>query len=280
MSNEIVNTGQAEVWEKAGPDWLRKMDLLDRQFNVHSLRALDAADPTPGEAVLDIGSGSGTSSLQIAERLGSSGSVLGADISSTMVEGATKRAEAAGVSNLSFMVADLQIQRFDRPFDLVFSQFGVMFFADPSAAFANIHAALKPTGRIAFVCWQAPSKNSLMTLPRRALASVLPAAPAPDPNGPGPFMLSDSDALSALIEGAGFSSVAVRGSEAKLNLGRNIDEASERLFQTSPVMGNLDETDPPLAKKAQSALRDSLVSFAGPNGVELDSATWIVTAQA
>ena len=146
MSNHIVNTEQADAWEKAGPFWLQMQERFDRQWREQGLRCLGAAEPSPGEAVLDIGCGTGTSSFQLAQGVGPDGSVVGADISSTMVEAATSRAQEARHPNVSFVVADAQVHQFDQPFDLAFSRFGVMFFADPAAAFANIHATLKPTG--------------------------------------------------------------------------------------------------------------------------------------
>lgn len=280
MANKIVNTAQAEQWEKLGPRWVAMQERLDRQVNVHALRGIDAADPSPGEAVLDIGSGPGTSSFQIAERLGSSGSVLGADISGTMVEGAISRAKTVGVDNVSFIVADAQVHQFDSPFDLVFSRFGVMFFADPPAAFANIHAALKSTGRLAFICWQSPMQNTWMTIPMQAMGPFLPPSPPPDPNGPGSFSLANGVALRSLIEGAGFSSVSINASEAKVSLGANVDEAAEFMFQVSPGISDTDRSDSARVEKMLTAIKDALTPFDGPNGVELDSATWIVTAQA
>jgi SAM-dependent methyltransferase len=279
LSNAIVNTEQAEQWEKAGPSWLGRQDRVDREVNVHGLRGIDAAEPSPGERVLDIGCGPGTSSLQIAERLGPGGSVLGADISSTMVEGAVDRAKAAGASNVSFVVADAQVHKFDTPFDLVFSRFGVMFFGDPPAAFANIHAALKPSGRLAFVCWQSPMKNAWAATPRQAMSPFLPPSPPPDPNGPGPFSLADGDAVRKLVEGAGFSSVAVEASEAKINLGADVDAAAELTISLSPISDTA-ESDPLLAANALAAVREALAPHASPEGVLLDSATWIVTGQA
>jgi len=280
MANEIANAAQAEIWGKTGPLWLRMQKQLDLHVNNHGLRGIDAADPSPGEAVLDIGCGAGTSSFQIAERLGPSGSVLGADISSTMVEGAVERAKTAGGDNVSFMVADAQVHTFDQPFDLVFSRFGVMFFADPPAAFANIRAALKPTGRITFVCWQSPMKNSWIASPLQAARPLLPESYGTDPNAPGPFSMADPDGIKSLLGEAGFSDIAVDGFEAKVNLGEDADAATDFMTGLLPGVGPLAQTDPPLAKKVHAAIRDALVPFAGPDGVEMDSATWIVTARA
>ena len=280
MTNEIVNTDQTKLWEGAGPFWLQEQEQLDRQLNLHNLRGIDAANPSSGEMVLDVGCGTGTSTFQIAERVGPGGSVVGADISSTMVDAANGRAEAIGTSNVSFVVADAQIHQHVQPFNLVYSRFGLMFFDDPPAAFANIRAALKPTGRIAFVCWQTPAKNPSLSLRREAVLPLLPATPAPAPGAPGPFSLADPDKIRALLASAGFSSVSVEGSDAKANLGTNLDEATDSQFAIFTATANLDATDPPLAKKARAAIREAMTPFLGPNGVEMDSATWIVTARA
>lgn len=280
MTNQIVNTDQAKVWEKSGPFWLRMHKQLDLQVNNHGLRGIDAADPSPGERVFDIGCGTGTSSFQIAKRLGPSGSVVGGDISSTMVDAATGRLKDQGVSNVSFVVADAQVHKFDQPFDLVFSRFGVMFFADPPAAFANIHAALKPTGRIAFVCWQAQPKNPWLAVPRQAARPFLPESSGIDPNAPGGFSMADPSGIESLLGNAGFSDIAVEGFEAKANLGADAESATEFMASVLPGIGPLAETDAPLARKASAAIRDALAPFAGPGGVEMDSATWIVTARA
>ena len=273
-----MNTAQATAWEKAGPVWLREEEGVNRQCEIHGLRCVEAANPSPGEFVLDIGSGTGTTTFQLSELVGPSGSVVGADISDTMVEAAKGHARAMGVSNISFMVADAQVHKFDEPFDLVYSRFGMMFFEDPTAAFANIQAALKPSGRIALVCWQAAEKNEWVGVSRQAVLPLLPRAPMPAPDAPGPFSLANPDRVKALMEGAGFNSVVMDGFETKVSVGTTLDEATDFLFAMRTA--SLDVSDPSLATKARATMRDALRPFVTANGVEMDSATWIVTARA
>ena len=280
MSNEIVNNAQAELWENAGPFWLEEQKRFDERVDVHGLRAIAAVDPSPGESVLDIGCGTGSSAFQIATRLGPSGSVVGADISGSMVSAAKSRAAAAGVSNVSFVRADAQVHTFDQPFDLVFSRFGIMFFEDPPAAFANIHRTLKPTGRIGFACWQSPMKNSWVGAPLEAINRILPVPFGADPDAPGPFSLANPDKVRDLLTGAGFSSVELAPNEAKVPMGASVDDAAAFLLRLLPPTAGLSESDPPLAQKALEAIRGALQPFDGPDGVLIDSATWIVTAQA
>ncbi len=257
------------------PLWHRLAKQFDRQVNAHGRRGVDAADPSPGERVLDIGCGTGTTSFQIANRLGPRGSVVGADISSTMVEAANTRA-----ANTSFTVADAQVHRFADPFDLVYSRFGVMFFEDPAAAFSNIHSALKPTGRMAFVCWQSPMKNQWISSPPQVVVPLLENPISPDPNASGPFSMADDAALRGLLTSAGFSDVSVDGFEVAVNLGDDVDEATAFVCLIIPGAGGLEESDPSRAERVRAAVREVLAPHAGPNGVEMDSAVWIVTARA
>ncbi len=280
MSNDIVNTDQADAWEKAGPFWLQMQERFDRQWREQGLRCLIAADPSPGETVLDIGCGTGTSCFQLAERLGPSGTVVGADISSTMIEAARARALESGHSNVSFMVADVQVQQFDQAFDLAFSRFGMMFFVDPAAAFANIHRALKPTGRITFMCHQSPEKNPRLAIPLQAVGAFVPELYGVDPSAPGPLSLADAGRIQSLLDGGGFNSIEIEGFEAKVNLGPDADAAADLFFGLMPALGHLEQSDPPLAKKALDTARDAFAPFEGPDGVEMDSAVWIVTARA
>jgi SAM-dependent methyltransferase len=169
---------------------------------------LEAVALRPGEHVLDVGCGGGRSSLAAAELVGAAGTVLGADVSKPLLALAQGRAADAGVANVSFVQADVQVDDLGaRSFDVALSLFGVMFFDDPVAAFANIGSHVKPGGRTGFVCWQAVEHNPWFA--GAALARFVPAAQPPPGRGPsGAFSLSDPDHVSRLLLGAGFTDVA------------------------------------------------------------------------
>ena len=176
---------------------------------------LDAAALRPGERVLDVGCGGGRTSLAAAGVVGADGAVVGADLSTPITALAERRAADAGAENVTFRVVDMQVETVDGgPFDVAISQFGVMFFDEPVAAFANIRAHLRPGGRIVFACWQAMERNPWFFA--IAIANLLPPPPAPAPGKSltGPFSLADPEQTTGTLRSAGF--VDVQGTALEL----------------------------------------------------------------
>jgi ubiquinone/menaquinone biosynthesis C-methylase UbiE len=149
MSN-IANTEQYDAWNgDIGQRWVANPDRRDRMLAPVASILIAAADLTPGEAVLDIGCGCGTTTLAAARAVGPAGTVAGIDISDLMLDVARQRADAAGITNMTLLQADAQVHDFDADsIDVAISRFGTMFFADPDAAFANIATALRPGARL------------------------------------------------------------------------------------------------------------------------------------
>ena len=169
---------------------------------------LDALAPTPGEQIIDVGSGGGRSTLAAAEAVGPGGAVVGVDISFALSRLAQERAAAAACGNVTFVTADAQGEAIaGGPFDAAMSQFGVMFFDEPIAAFRNIHDHLRASGRIAFACWQASEANPWFFA--GAVAEFLPPPPEPEPGKSvtGPFALADPGRTTEILESAGFVDV-------------------------------------------------------------------------
>ena len=158
--------------------------------------------------MLDVGSGGGKATIAAAQAVAPTGAAIGADISAQLTELAIRRATEAGVDNVSFRVADMQVDDIGAgPYDAVMSQFGVMFFDEPLVAFANIHAHLAPQGRIAFACWQTFDRNPWFI--GTALAGIVPPPPPPEPgkSPTGPFALGDHERTQHILESAGFANV-------------------------------------------------------------------------
>ena len=275
------NAEQIRYWnETLGPRWVEMEELLDAQIAPLGLSAMERARAARGERALDVGCGCGQTSLQLAERVGPAGRVLGIDVSAPML--ARARARAAGRANLDFAEADAQTHRFERDGDLVFSRFGVMFFADPPAAFANLHRALRPGGRIAFVCWQAIDRNAWMLVPLRALAGIAPVPAPPAPGAPGPFAFADPERLRGILSKAGFAEIALEPNEGELSLGAggNLDRAVEFALQIGPVAAALREASADVRGRAADAVRTALAPLVTPRGVVAPYAAWIATARA
>ncbi len=275
--SEAPNAAQATYWnETAGPTWAELQAPLDRQLEPLGRRVM-AELSLPGARILDVGCGAGATSLALAEAVGPDGAVLGVDVSHPLLEVA--RARAAGRANLAFQEADAQA--FALPpasFDAVFSRFGVMFFADPAAAFANLRRALKPGGRLAFVCWRAPTENPVMVLPMQAALPLVATPPAPaEPGAPGPFAFADPERVRGILESAGFEAIAITPHDEKIGSG-GLDTALGIALRVGPL-GTLLRENPDQRDAVVAAVRAALAPHEGPDGVKLDSATWIVTAR-
>lgn len=182
---------------------------------------LDGLGPVAGQRLLDVGAGGGGTSIA-AGRLVGDGAVVGADISAPLVRFARDRAAAARAVNVSFVVADVQCDTVPGgPFDAALSQFGVMFFDEPSVAFANIRNQLVPGGRLAFACWQPPERNPWFVGPMLAEYLPPPPPPAPGKSPTGPFSLSDPDHTRNVLAAAGWRDIAHRGHEVVVTVDRS-----------------------------------------------------------
>jgi SAM-dependent methyltransferase len=271
-----MNAEQIEYWNSAAADiWVAQQERLDRQLDPLGRAALRALAPRPGEQILDVGCGSGQTTLQLADAVGPGGRVVGVDISSQLLAAARRRNERAQVA---FERADAQTHAFDQPFDAIYSRFGVMFFADPVAAFANLRRALKPGGRMAFVCWRAEAANPLMTVPMAAAAKHLPPLPPPqDPESPGPFAFADSARLARILEAAGFGAVSIAPHDEPIG-GNDRAATLELALQIGPLGRYLRE-HPGRHTAVIDAVRDAIEPFIVDGVARIPSATWIVTAR-
>ena len=278
--SKTANADQIDYWNAtAGETWVALNARLDRMIEPLGQAAMASLAPAPGERVIDIGCGCGQTTRELAARVGETGRVLGVDVSAPMLAVARDRAGRAGLTQASFLQADAQTHAFEPGgADAVFSRFGVMFFADPVAAFANIRAALAPRGRLAFLCWRAVSENPMMALPFAAALPHLPEAPsAPDPLAPGPFAFADGVRLCGILENAGFHDIVIAPHDQPISSG-DLDESVDTALRVGPLGAILRER-PDLAGAVVEAVRAALAPFVTDAGVRLDSATWIVTAR-
>ncbi|SLN45661.1 Demethylmenaquinone methyltransferase [Roseovarius litorisediminis] len=204
-----ANQDQAEYWS-AQQKWVDHQETLDATLAPVLTGLLEQACLRPGEHVLDIGCGTGASLLSIAQAVGPKGAVMGADISSLLLSRARDRIAKAGCENVRALECDAQIYDFaPASVDCAMSRFGVMFFEDPVAAFANIARALKPGGRLVFLSWADLQKNPWFDVPRQVAFDQLGPLPKPEPRAPGPMAFAERNYVSDILTSAGLKDVSV-----------------------------------------------------------------------
>jgi len=276
---QSANADQIAYWNgPGGAQWLARHDRMEPQLAPLGLTAIDAAAPKPGERVIDIGCGTGPTSLRIADLVGERGEVLGVDVSEPLVEAA--RRNAAGRPNVQFLLGDASQHSLGSGFDLLFSRFGVMFFADPVAAFRHLRAALKPGGRLAFVCWRPFKENGWAFQPFMAAVPHLPPIERPAPNAPGPFAFGEDARVKSILNEAGFDDVAIRPFDHVMEAGRNVDDATLFASDTGPISRVLNDASPEQRQAAVGAIRRMFEKrVAEGKGFALPAACWIVTAR-
>jgi ubiquinone/menaquinone biosynthesis C-methylase UbiE len=283
MSTQGANAQQIEYWNAtAGPKWVELQRQLDEQLEPYGIAVMQALEVRSGEAGLDVGCGCGATTIELARRLGPTGSVLGVDISEVMLERARASAKGAKVDNARFERADAQVHAF-RPesFDVAFSRFGVMFFENPVAAFENLRRAVRHGGRFGFICWQAPHENPWMSLPTLAVMQYVPVEVPADPHAPGPFAFADPARVSGLLQRAGFADIRHRELRHDVAVGGagNLDDALGFILRMCPASKALAEADAETRAAATAAVRSSMAPFERNGTVSMPSAAWIFTAR-
>jgi SAM-dependent methyltransferase len=254
----------------AAQAWSDVRELLDRQLSPLGLRAIEALSPKPAEVIVDVGCGTGQTVLQLAERVGPDGQVIGVDIAPLLLTVARQRAER--LSQASFIECDAE--QLDLPKESVdgfFSRFGVMAFTDPLAAFSNFHRLMRSSGRLAFVCWRSLMENELDLLPLRVagLEAML---------DPTPFSFAKPDYVRATLQAAGFREVSIRAHDEAVSSG-DLDAMAKVLLRVGPL-GKILRENPQLQPEAEPRLRAALRFKGSRSHVSLTAATWIVTAKA
>jgi SAM-dependent methyltransferase len=281
------NTAQIAYWnDRAAVTWTALQDHLDGMFAPLTAIALDAAAPAPGERVIDIGCGCGATVLELARRIGPDqippGRVLGVDVSEPMTARARQRITAAGLTNADVLVSDASSHPFaPASADLLFSRFGVMFFADPAAAFANLRAAIRPGGRLVFACWRALEENSWFSVPVAAAGHLLPPSPPSEPDAPGPFAFADPDRVRRILAVAGWNHVTVTRQDVPIRVAGpgGITEAAEFATRVGALARGLAEAEPEVKARAAQLVAEALGPFDGPDGITLTGSIWLVSAR-
>jgi SAM-dependent methyltransferase len=256
--------------------------MLDHQLDGIGKVVMDAAGLAAGESVLDVGCGCGSTTLSLARRVGEAGRAIGIDVSRPMLELARERARAEGVANATFVEADAQVHPFRPECDVLFSRFGVMFFDDPTAAFSNLHRALGREARLAFACWQALPKNPWMAMPMMAAMQHVQVDAPSSPDAPGAFAFADPTRVERILAEAGFRAISLKPLDVSIAIGggMSLDETVEFLMEMGPLSRVLGSQPDDVRARVSGAVRAVVEENAGPDGVAMPGAIWLVTANA
>jgi ubiquinone/menaquinone biosynthesis C-methylase UbiE len=276
------NADQIAYWNgPGGQRWASRQAAQDIVLQPVLDLLIDRAAPKAGERIVDVGCGSGASTNGFATKVGPSGHVFGVDVSGPMLERA--RQSTPKDAPVTYALADATVYPFDpASFDLLASRFGVMFFADPVVSFANLHKALKPSGRLAFACWQEPRENPFFMAPLQAVYKHVPKLPQLSPEDPGPFSFASEARVNRILGEAGFSGIAMEPCRLEFDvaIGRGIDAAVQSALEIGPASRALEGQPDDLRAAAVTSIREALTPFAKGDAVLLPGAIWIVTARA
>ena len=272
----IVNTEQARAWnDYEGRHWADNADRYDAVNSGFNDLVLAAAGIGERDRVLDVGCGNGQLTRLAAARA-RLGRATGVDLSQPMLTVARVRAAAEGVGNVGFVRGDAQVHPFaDGEFDVALSRFGVMFFADPVAAFGNVRRALRPRGRLAFLAMTDAAGTDLGAV----FGAIAGHVGGPSANH-GPLSLSDPDRTRSVLAAAGFADISCTHVEAEQVWGRDAEDAAAFLAGWGPVRHHVAQAGPEVADQVRAALTAALRPFTRAGAVRLRGTAWLVTAVA
>jgi SAM-dependent methyltransferase len=276
-----ANQQQSDYWNgDEAAHWLIEEHRYDRMLAPFNGHLLEAARVTGADRVLDIGCGCG-STTRAAGRVATDGRALGIDLSEPLLRRAEEKTLEEGLTNVSFEQADAQVHPYiDSSYDAAISRFGVMFFDDPATAFANLGRAVRPGGRIAFVCWAEPVENEWIVVPGAAAAKYVALPALNDPDSRGPFSLADKERLVATLETARLVDVSIESLTETLIIGSDPAESADFLKRTGIAQALLKDADTATVGQITEAVEVALEPFEDDDGIRLGSKAWLVTARA
>lgn len=280
LANRVVNRDQSTHWNSlTGRTWSELSDMLDRVLAPLEVVLIAALGPIQNRTLLDVGCGAGATTLRAARLVGPNGRCLGVDISAPLIETARSRALSLDIDTVDFAQADAQIHDFETGgFDAVISRFGVMFFNDPVAAFANLRRAARQGAQLACVAWRSAAENAFMTTAERAAAAILPDFPVRDENAPGQFAFGNRERVRKILEASGWSAIDIRPIDAPCS----IPQAELRSYVTrmGPLGAVFDGLDAELQERVGDAVESAFARFVRDGAAHFTSACWLVSARA
>jgi SAM-dependent methyltransferase len=277
---QAFNEEQRERWNGIdGEYWAREQPYLERVLAPVTGPLLAFAKPRSGSTVLDVGCGCGATTIELARAVGPSGRVVGIDVSAPMLARAKERlSEFPNAVCLLGDAAGLELQQFGA--DLMVSRFGVMFFGDPVAAFANLRSGLAAGGRVRFACWRPIQENPWLQVPLHAIYEHAPRLPKPGPEEPGPFSFADVARVERVLSSAGFTRPSFTPVDLQLDLaaGGTLEDAARHASGTGPARRALADQPEEVCAAAVESIRRALQPYETAAGVKLPAALWLVAA--
>lgn len=272
---------QAQLWNgPAGDAWTAMQPQLDRLFAPFEALLVSAVRWHQPARVLDIGCGTGATTLAIARELAGHGSCTGADLSQIMIDRARERAAAAepgGVAS-SFVAGDASRIDPPAPFDMAVSRFGVMFFEDPAAAFTRLRGVMSPGGALAAIAWRAPADNPFMTTAERTATPLLPPLPPMEPGAPGQFAFADADRVRAILGDAGWQGVDLTPLDIECTMPE--PELLPYLAHLGRIGIYLRQVDAATRDQVLDTVRAAFEPFVDGDTVRFTAACWMIEAKA
>ncbi len=281
-NDEAIRAWDGPLYDR----FVRFREIVTSGLGAHGEEALRLHPPQQGARVLDVGCGFGDTTQRIAGLVGSEGEAVGVDAAPRFIEDAIHEAEEAGVANARFLVADVQESLVgEGSFDLAFSRFGTMFFANPVAAMRNVRGALVPGGKLVMVVWRQRTDNDWLYRAQTIVEGIVARPEEYDEPtcGPGPFSMANADTTSDVLIHAGFTDIALRRCDIPIIIGNDIDEALELVMALGPageILRLAGDRAAHLHGQVEEALREGLAEFALDGELRAPASTWIVTASA
>jgi SAM-dependent methyltransferase len=283
-SSEQDNAAQIAYWnDRAGETWTTFQERLDALFEPLTALALDAAAPASGEHVIDIGCGCGATVLALADRVGPTGHILGVDVSQPMSARARQRIANAAINNAEVVVSDAAVHAFVRAgTDLLFSRFGVLFFADPVAAFVNLRHAMRPGGRLLCAAWRPLADNPWFSVPLEAARPKLPPQAPADPNAPGPFAFANRERTIGIFSSAGWHDVRLTRHDLPMKFAETgqLEQATDFATRMGALARLLADVDAEVRTAVRLAVGKALQAYDGAGGISLIGSIWLISARA
>lgn len=279
MQTAQTGSDQKKLWNgSGGRGWVEVQDALDAMFRPFEDLLVQAAAERGARSVLDIGCGTGGTTVALQRALGDGAACVGIDVSAPMIAAARARAEREEAA-ATFVQADAQSYPFSSAgFDLLVSRFGVMFFDDFVEAFANLRRATKPGGELRFIAWRSPAENPFMTTAERAAAPLLPGIPPRRTDAPGQFAFSYRDRVQGILEQSGWEGIAIDPLDVACTL--PVAQLDLYLGKIGPLSMALQEVDESTRVRVLGEVRSAFQPYIEGEQVRYTAACWLLRARA